>query len=248
MLKKIAMRVYQSWKKWSSAALLKSARKLYQDDTLQWKSAGQKQAITTVMSWTEQMMIILSIRAEKSLLLMLPCILPDAEVTILILPLVSLQENLLHWVWELRINYLVWALSEQQDVPLMFITVKAACTKQFHTYTHKLVTTQDLNCIVFDEAHLIITASDYCQAMINLALIRNVRTQFVYLTATLSLTMQATFEEQNNLMSSKVIQIFTNRQNLFYMMQWATEPKSLLKKDVQKVRNTWQTSGLLDQT
>jgi superfamily II DNA helicase RecQ len=71
----------------------------------------------------------------------------------------------------------------------VFVTVKAACTEQFRTYAHKLAATQDLGRIVFDEAHLTITASDYRRAMVDLALIHNVRTQFVYLTATLSPTI-----------------------------------------------------------
>jgi hypothetical protein len=53
--------------------------------------------------------------------------------------------------------------------------------------------------------------------MVDLALIRNARTQFVYLTATLPLTIQATFEEQNNLVNPKVIRASTNWRNLFYM-------------------------------
>jgi superfamily II DNA or RNA helicase len=55
----------------------------------------------------------------------------------------------------------VWAPSEQRDTPLVFVTVKAVYTEQFQAYTHKLVTTQDLGRIVFDEAHLTVTASDY---------------------------------------------------------------------------------------
>lgn len=42
--------------------------------------------------------------------------------------------------------------------------------KQFHTYTQRLAATQDLDCIVFNKTHLIITAFNYCQAMANLAL------------------------------------------------------------------------------
>jgi hypothetical protein len=53
MLKKIALGVYRPRKKWSAAALLKSARKLYLDDMLKWKSAAQERAMTTIMSWTE---------------------------------------------------------------------------------------------------------------------------------------------------------------------------------------------------
>jgi hypothetical protein len=58
----------------------------------------------------------------------------------------------------------------------VFVTVEAVCTKQFRTYAYKLAATQDLGHIVFDEAHLTIIASDYRQAMVDLALVRNVRT------------------------------------------------------------------------
>ena len=58
----------------------------------------------------------------------------------------------------------------------MFVTVEAACTKQFRAYTHRLAATQDLGRIVFDKAHLTMTLSDYRQAMVDLALIRHVRT------------------------------------------------------------------------
>ncbi|KUJ17843.1 uncharacterized protein LY89DRAFT_668065 [Mollisia scopiformis] len=113
----------------------------------------------------------------KSLLFMLPCILPDARVTILVLLLVFLRGDLLRRVRELGIDHLVWSPGEQRDVPLVFITVEAACTEQFRTYAHKLAATQDLSRIVFDEAHLTITASDYRQAIVDLALIRNVPEQ-----------------------------------------------------------------------
>lgn len=55
----------------------------------------------------------------------------------------------------------------------MFITVKAACMKEFHIYTHKLAAMQDLDCIVFNEAHLIITVFNYCQTMVDLTLIQH---------------------------------------------------------------------------
>ncbi|ELR07734.1 hypothetical protein GMDG_08531, partial [Pseudogymnoascus destructans 20631-21] len=54
MLKRIAVGVHRPCKRWSAAALLKGVRGLYNDDKLQWKSAAQERAMTTVMSWTEQ--------------------------------------------------------------------------------------------------------------------------------------------------------------------------------------------------
>jgi superfamily II DNA helicase RecQ len=63
------------------------------------------------------------------------------------------------------------------------------------------------------------------------------RTQFVYLTATLPPTMQAMFEEQNNLVNPKVIRASTNRRNLFYIVQQATRPGSLLEEGARKARD-----------
>jgi superfamily II DNA helicase RecQ len=97
----------------------------------------------------------------KNLLFILPCILPDTGVTILVLPLVSLQGDFLRRVRELGIDHLVWSPSEQRDTPLVFVMVEAVYTKQFRTYAYKLAATQNLGRIMFDEAYLTIIASDY---------------------------------------------------------------------------------------
>ena len=117
--------------------------------------------MTTVMSWTEQVVVIMATGEGKSLLFMLPCILPDAGVTILVLPLVSLRGDLLRRVRELGIDHLVWAPGELRDAPLVFVTVEAACIEQFRIYTHRLAATQDLGRIMFNETHLTVTVSDY---------------------------------------------------------------------------------------
>jgi superfamily II DNA helicase RecQ len=60
--------------------------------------------------------------------------------------------------------------------------------------------------------------------------------------------MQATFEEQNNLVNPKVIRASTNRRNLFYLVQRATGSGSLLEEGARRARDAWQASGLLEQT
>ena len=249
MLKKIAMGTYCRWKAWLSTALLKGARKLYGEEALQWKSAAQECALTTIMLWTEQVVVVMVMGEGKSLLFMLPCTLPDAGVTILVLPLVSLRGDLLRRVRALGIDHAVWAPGEQPEAPLVFVTVEAAGFKSFRAYAHKLAGAQDLDRIVFDEAHLIVTVSDYRQAMVDLGLLQSVRTQFVYLTATLPLTMQAAFEEQNNLVHPKVVRALTNRRNLFYMVHRACGVSgvgSLLEEGARRAKDVWENSLLLD--
>ena len=81
-------------------------KKLYGDKEAGWKSREQGKALTTIMSWTEQVVAILPTGAGKSLLFILPCTLPNAGITILIVPLVSLYGDMLWRVGEMKIDHL----------------------------------------------------------------------------------------------------------------------------------------------
>ncbi|KFZ20411.1 hypothetical protein V501_00159 [Pseudogymnoascus sp. VKM F-4519 (FW-2642)] len=216
LLKRIARGVYRPRKKWSSAALLRGARQLYGDEALQWKSAMQERAMVTVMSGSEQVVVVLGTGEGKSMLFMLPSVLPDAGITILILPLTP---------------------HEARTAPLVFVSAEAAGTKAFRAYAYKLAATGELGRIVLDEAHFTVTASEYRAAMVDLALIRGVRTQFVYLTATLPPTLQAQFELQNNLVNPKIIRASTNRRNLLYMVERVAGPGQLLKEGARRAKD-----------
>lgn len=82
---------------------------------MDWKSADQERALTTIMSWTEQVVVILATGAGKSLLFMLPCTLPGAGITILVVPLVALRGNLLRRLRELRIDLIEWLPGEKRE-------------------------------------------------------------------------------------------------------------------------------------
>jgi superfamily II DNA helicase RecQ len=189
------------------------------------------------MSGTEQVVVVLGTGEGKSILFMLLYILPDTGITILILPLVSLCGDLLRQVRELAIDHWVWTLHETRTAPLVFVSAKAARTKAFRAYAYKLAATGSLGQIVLDEAHFTVTASEYRAAIVDLALIRGVRTQFVYLTATLPLTLQAQFEVQNNLINPKIIRASTNQQNLFYIVERVTGPRRLLEEGARRAKD-----------
>ena len=249
MLKRLSMGRYRQRRQWSAAALLKGARALYRDPKLRWKSEAQRRAMTTLMSRTEQVVAVLPTGAGKSLLFMLPCTLPGAGLTILILPLVSLRGDLLRRVRELGIDHWIWTAGGEDggDGRLVFVTAEAACTTGFREFAHRMAATQELDCIVLDEAHLTVTASEYRRAMVDVGTIRTVRTQFLYLTATLPPAMQTRFEEQNNLVNPKVVRASANRSNMFYMVQqYAARPgESLLEEGARRARDAWRNSGLV---
>jgi superfamily II DNA helicase RecQ len=87
-----------------------------------------------IMLGKEQVVTVLPTGAGKSLLFMLPCMLPDAQVTILIVPLVSLRGDLLRRIQALKIDHLEWTPRERREVALIIVSIKVASTRDFFKY------------------------------------------------------------------------------------------------------------------
>jgi superfamily II DNA helicase RecQ len=114
-------------------------------------------------------------------------------------------------------------------------------------YASRLVREQKLDRIVVDECHLTVTAAEYRSSMTELTAIRSLRTQFVYLTATLPPCIRAEFEERNYLYRPTVIRASSNRPNIFYMVRKADTCRgSLIKQAAIEAKDAWTKSGLFD--
>ena len=247
--KRIAMDIYWPKKPWSSEALLGGLRKLLGDDRAVWKSAEQHQALIAIMSWKEQVVAVLPTGAGKSLLFMLPCTLPEAGITVLVVPLISLRLDLIRRLDALGINYLVWQPGERREAALILVTVEAASRADFLTFAQSLVAQQKLDRIVLDECHLTLTAARYRESMVDVGMIRSLRTQFVHTTATSPLSIQADFEEQNSLVRPTVIRAASNRPNIFYMVRKASALNGdLLEQSAAEVKDAWNQSSLFNPT
>lgn len=70
---------------------------------------------------------------------MLPCTLPDARVTILIVPLISLYRDMLRRAREIKIDYLEWQLGESREVVLILVSAEAVSSKDFMKYARRLI-------------------------------------------------------------------------------------------------------------
>jgi superfamily II DNA helicase RecQ len=92
-----------------------------------------------IMLGKEQVVTMLPTGAGKSLLFMLLCTLLDAQVTILIVLLVSLRGDLLRRMQALKIDYLEWTPRERREVVLMIVSIEAASTRDFFKYAQGLV-------------------------------------------------------------------------------------------------------------
>jgi superfamily II DNA helicase RecQ len=102
---------------------------------------------------------------------------------------------------------------------LVLVSAEAASSKGFVKYARRLIAKQKLDRIVIDECHLTVIAAEYRPSIVELTAIRSLRTQFVYLIATLPPSMRTEFEERNYLHHPKVIRASSNRPNIFYIVR-----------------------------
>jgi superfamily II DNA helicase RecQ len=180
---------------------------------------------------------------------MLLCTLPNASITILIVLLVSLHRDMLQRVREMRIDYLEWHLSESREAALILVSTEAVSSKDFIKYAQRLIAEQKLNWIVIDECHLTVITAEYRPSIVELTTIQSLRTQFVYLTATLLPSMRAEFNKRNYLHHPKVIRASSNRPNIFYIVcKVDAHNGSLLKQAASKAEQAWKELGFFDHT
>jgi hypothetical protein len=85
----------------------------------------------------------------------------------------------------MRIDYLEWYIGKSREAALVLVSAEATLSKGFIKYARRLIVEQKLDQIVVNEYHLTVVTTDYQPSIVELITIRSLRTQFVYLTATL---------------------------------------------------------------
>jgi superfamily II DNA helicase RecQ len=174
-----------------------------------------------VLDGVGQVVTILSTGEGKSLLFMLPSMLPSVGTTVVILPLIGLKHDMMRRLECMGLGYKVWESKEDEEVgcPLVFVSVDKAVSVTFRSYLNRLEAGNGLDRVIFDESHLAITASRYRPKMGLVKYLRSLRCQFVYLTATLPPTMVNRFEQAMLLWQPRMIRSLTLRTDLEYWVR-----------------------------
>jgi superfamily II DNA helicase RecQ len=195
----------------------------------------------------KQVVLVIRTSCGKTLVIMTAAAIADAGTTILVLPTVALQGDMLRRCHQVGICPLIWSMDYKQSALLVIMSAEAACTQSFLECCHIQVSKQRLARIVVDEGHLTITASDYRPCMAQPGwYIRQVRTQTVWLTATLPPGMEEEFMKYNKLVRPKIVQELTNRPNIKYMVSYETGPGSLVKKAADLIQVYWLRKEIFD--
>jgi superfamily II DNA helicase RecQ len=227
---------------YAEADLLAVARKLYNAPDLQFRVPGQRNGVLAIMGPqpAEQVVLVIGTGSGKTLVVMIGAAIADAGTTILVLPMVALRGDMLRRFHQVGIRPLIWSIDCKRSASLVIVSAEAVCTQGFLEYCHLLINRQQLDRIVIDESHLTITASDYRPCMAQLGwYVRQIRTQTVWLTATLPPVMQEEFIEYNKLVRPRIIRESTNRPNIKYIVSFETGPGTLIERAANLVQACW---------
>lgn len=123
----------------------------------------------------------------KSLSFILPASYEFSGTTVVVVPLLALQQDMLSRTTKLSIPTRIWGQgSDDIDARIVIVTPESARTADFLAYFHRLRTTGRIDRVVFDECHIFsdddVTFRPAIKELVNLFQF-NVR--LVFLTATL---------------------------------------------------------------
>ena len=219
------------WERPTFEALNQGLRRLFGPDAQ--PRSLQRQALNLIACSEPETLIVMPTGAGKTALYVIPTLLPQAQVTVVIIPLIALKHDLIrrcqawqipHWVF----NPLHAEAIGLHAVPqLVLVDVERAVQAPFLSFLKALNREQRLDRIVLEEAHLVLTASHYREHLGMLGVIRQVQCPFVCLTGTLPPT--AEYDLQQSLYLSaflKRLRASSDRPYIEYCVQRLQYPQS----------------------
>ena len=220
--KRVAHRVRapRHLRRWGSETVLVALRRLYSDPRAQFRSERQREMVAMVAAQHAEVVVILATGGGKSLAFMVPMFLPQAGTTVVVVPLVALKSDLVRRCWDAGVQYSVWDAHGHSDryvgAPLLFVSAEQAVREPFRRFVGQLDANRQLDRVVFDECHLILTASEYRPKLALLRYLRAFRCQVVFLSATLPPVLMAAFQSRMLLDQPRVVREVTFRSDLYY--------------------------------
>jgi len=151
----------------------------------------------------------------------------DRLITVVIVPLVALQANLLARTRADGIKSSCWTSQNRNaDSPVVFVSVEAAATNLFHQWLRGLCTRRTLARIVVDEVHRAISDQNYRDVFNQLGPIRTAaKVPLVLLTATIPPSCERLLMRKFGCSLFETVRNPTNRPNISYSFQSISRPK-----------------------
>ncbi|KAH7067967.1 P-loop containing nucleoside triphosphate hydrolase protein, partial [Paraphoma chrysanthemicola] len=155
----------------------------------------QQESLNAIMQHSLRLLVVMATGSGKSMLFMLPASVSSGGVTIVIVPLNFLQDDMLDRCDRLGIPSAKWdGRRPPYWARIVFTTPEGAATKSFGRFLDEKRMLRQLDRIVIDECHTMLESSDRWRPdVLRLSEMTGKGTQLVYLTATLPPVLQSAF-------------------------------------------------------
>ena len=151
----------------------------------------QHEAMTAIMRGDPKVVSIMATGEGKSLLFMLPAICVPGGLTIVVVPLISLRQDMMERCRAHGITCVEWKNGRPaDDVSMVLVTPESAVGESFHTYLNRVKIRLDR--IVIDECHVMLNDDPkFRKRMSKMGELMRAESQTILLTATLPPSREA---------------------------------------------------------
>lgn len=183
----------------------------------------QKPALQAIMRHESPVVAIMGTGGGKSVLFMLPALV-STGVTVVVVPLISLREDMKARCEQLGISCVAWSSQRPSEwAQVVLVTPESAVGVTFGQFMNRQRAMGRLDRIVVDECHVVLDSlGGWRSRMLRLRELVKVGTQLVYLTATMRPSEERQFLQLMGLPEKAACHWFrgaTTRKNVRYQVQ-----------------------------
>lgn len=191
--------------------------KLLKDPNARFRTPKQQEVIENIINKVPSITYISSTGSGKSLLFNLPSYIYPNRKFIVIVPRISLVEDLNRQALKLGLNSIIWTPDSNINANLIFISIENAVLDIFTSYIYTLKASNFNITIYFDEAHLIVLEPTFRPKLKGLSSIVALELQLVFISATLPISLIDILEQEFLIIEPLIIRDSTTRSNIKYI-------------------------------
>src|SRR5436189_1121805 len=179
------------------------------------RSEKQEEGLLATIEGKSPLFIILPTGAGKSLMFEIPALFKGAKSTIVIVPLVGLAENLLQRCKDDRIDTIIYGRGTPRYAKIIIIIMETAISSNCRQFIQDRFLDGELERIVFDECHMIVTEESYRPKLQELWRL-SVPVQYVFMSATYPPSFAPIFQEKMLIKEPFIIRERNEKPKCFY--------------------------------
>ena len=200
--------------------LIDQLRAFLQDPRAKFTSSEQCTAIEACMNGEPSVIYINGTGSGKSMIFMLSAFAAPARCHVVLVPLVALKKDLLDRARRAGVNAASWEDSTHHNESLLVASYESMKNDEFVNWVKKKRSSGSIARIYVDEAHVIITQSNFRYIMRYISALNSLKVPLIYLTATFTEEIRHLFYQQMKISAdSQLIRGLTMRKNIHYSVR-----------------------------